>query len=68
MWPPVVLVRIPAGLLISYTMEVQKMEIPENAQRFFYVPKCSPKDRNEGVDKNNHPTVKPTDLMAYLYV
>jgi DNA modification methylase len=33
------------------------------ASRFFYCPKTSKSDRNEG---NNHPTVKPTDLMAYL--
>ena len=37
-----------------------------SAARFFYVPKTSKKDRNEGVEKNNHPTVKPTDLMRYL--
>jgi DNA modification methylase len=69
------------------------------ASRFFYCPKASKKDRNEGCDefeekvstkqfmdgsnnvmhsdgsvrknapilnKNSHPTVKPTDLMAYL--
>ena len=35
------------------------------ASRFFYCPKTSKKDRNEGVG-NNHPTVKPTDLMLYL--
>lgn len=35
------------------------------ASRFFYCPKTSKKDRNEGTD-NNHPTVKPTDLMVYL--
>jgi DNA modification methylase len=33
------------------------------ASRFFYCPKTSKSDRSEG---NNHPTVKPTDLMAYL--
>mgnify|MGYP001245502755 CR=1 FL=1 len=33
------------------------------ASRFFYCPKASKKDRD--VD-NIHPTVKPTDLMAYL--
>ena len=33
--------------------------------RFFYVPKTSKKDRNDGMT-NNHPTVKPTDLMRYL--
>jgi site-specific DNA-methyltransferase (adenine-specific) len=62
------------------------------ASRFFYCPKTSKKDRNEGLEnqpnrilnrvnsggiendpkwapvetKNNHPTVKPTDLMRYL--
>lgn len=63
------------------------------ASRFFYCPKVSKKERNEGVEgedkiikgrdegqdktsiaykarpigrKNIHPTVKPTDLMAYL--
>lgn len=31
--------------------------------RFFYCAKASKKDRSEN---NNHPTVKPTDLMRYL--
>jgi DNA modification methylase len=34
-----------------------------SAARFFYCAKASKRDRNEG---NNHPTVKPTDLMRYL--
>ncbi|WP_405079688.1 DNA-methyltransferase [Pectobacterium carotovorum] len=33
------------------------------ASRFFYCAKASKKDRGSG---NNHPTVKPTDLMRYL--
>lgn len=33
-----------------------------SAARFFYCAKASKKDRGT----NNHPTVKPTDLMAYL--
>jgi site-specific DNA-methyltransferase (adenine-specific) len=39
-----------------------------SAARFFYCAKASPKDRNSGLsDKDNdHPTVKPTDLMRYL--
>jgi DNA modification methylase len=62
-----------------------------SAARFFYCPKASKKDRNEGCEEinaksnmrvnaprcdeesktqtkhgNNHPTVKPTALMAYL--
>jgi len=34
-----------------------------SAARFFYCPKASKSDRGEG---NNHPTVKPTELMRYL--
>ena len=34
-----------------------------SAARFFYCAKASKKDSSEG---NTHPTVKPTDLMAYL--
>ena len=49
-----------------------------SAARFFYCPKASKKDRDEGltnvtgsdgvtiVSRNNHPTVKPTALMQYL--
>ena len=33
-----------------------------SAARFFYCAKCSKKDR----DDSTHPTMKPTDLMAYL--
>lgn len=35
----------------------------EEWRKYFYCPKASKKDRDEG---NIHPTVKPTDLMAYL--
>lgn len=34
-----------------------------SAARFFYCAKATKKDRGEG---NNHPTVKPTELMRYL--
>ena len=34
-----------------------------SAARFFYCAKASKRDRDDG---NGHPTVKPTDLMAYL--
>lgn len=34
-----------------------------SAARFFYCPKTAKRDRGED---NNHPTVKPTDLMRYL--
>jgi len=36
------------------------------ASRFFYVAKASRSEREAGVDKNNHPTVKPIKLMDYL--
>jgi site-specific DNA-methyltransferase (adenine-specific) len=40
-----------------------------SAARFFYCAKASSEDRNAGLsrkERNNHPTVKPTDLMRYL--
>jgi len=40
-----------------------RIESDKSAARFFYCAKSSKKDRGEG---NNHPTVKPFDLMAYL--
>jgi site-specific DNA-methyltransferase (adenine-specific) len=36
------------------------------ASRFFYIAKVSKKERNLGIDKNIHPTVKPISLMYYL--
>lgn len=101
--------RYPANLIHDGSDDVLEL-FPENSGRFFYVPKTSKKDRNEGLDdfeeksiggkgngirrycsqcgvsileshlceceekdwvnpatkKNNHPTVKPTDLMRYL--
>lgn len=36
------------------------------ASRFFYVAKASRAERNKGLDRNIHPTVKPVDLMRYL--
>ncbi|MBH9662032.1 DNA-methyltransferase [Burkholderia multivorans] len=40
-----------------------RVELDKSAARFFYCAKASRADRGEG---NTHPTVKPTDLMAYL--
>lgn len=40
-----------------------------SAARFFYVPKASKADRDEGLPegkRSTHPTVKPTTLMRYL--
>jgi hypothetical protein len=51
----------------SYEMRVQwDKDIPAekgSAARFFYCAKASKADRGQG---NNHPTVKPNDLMRYL--
>jgi site-specific DNA-methyltransferase (adenine-specific) len=37
-----------------------------SASRFFYCAKTNRQDRNAGDTKNDHPTVKPTELMRYL--
>jgi site-specific DNA-methyltransferase (adenine-specific) len=54
--------RFPANLIHDGSDEVLAGFPNENA-RFFYCAKASKRDRGEG---NTHPTVKPTDLMAYL--
>lgn len=53
--------RWPANLIHDGSDE--PTELLGDSARFFYCAKASKKDRGEG---NNHPTVKPTDLMAYL--
>ena len=95
--------RFPANLIHDGSQEVLDLfpetKPNESAARFFYCPKASKKDRNDGCEeledkstcehegrtgqnnsasrpdgserkpalsKNNHPTVKPTALMAYL--
>ncbi len=74
--------RFPANLIHSGEQEVLELfpESGEKSPaRFFYCAKASKKDRDEGVEwmkctgdpseppvANNHPTVKPTALMAYL--
>jgi site-specific DNA-methyltransferase (adenine-specific) len=37
-----------------------------SAARFFYCPKVSRSERHIGTAENNHPTVKPIELMKYL--
>ena len=56
--------RFPANFIHNGSDEVK--DLLEESSRFFYCAKASKKDRNEGLEKNNHPTVKPTDLMRYL--
>lgn len=53
--------RWPANLIHDGSDE--PTEMLGDAARFFYCAKTSKKDRGEA---NTHPTVKPTDLMAYL--
>ena len=53
--------RWPANVIHDGSDEVT--QLTGDAARFFYCAKANKKDREDG---NNHPTVKPTDLMAYL--
>jgi DNA modification methylase len=53
--------RWPANFIHDGSEEV--VGLCGSAARFFYCAKASKRDRDEG---NNHPTVKPTDLMRYL--
>jgi DNA modification methylase/transcriptional regulator with XRE-family HTH domain len=53
--------RWPANLIHDGSEEV--VGLLNDAARFFYCAKASKADRG---DDNNHPTVKPTDLMRYL--
>jgi len=43
-----------------------KMGDSGGASRFFYVAKAGRAERNKGLERNIHPTVKPVDLMRYL--
>lgn len=54
--------RFPANLIHDGSDEVLA-GFPNDNARFFYCAKASKSDRGE---RNIHPTVKPTDLMAYL--
>lgn len=53
--------RWPANLTHDGSQEAA--DVLGAASRFFYCPKTSARDRGTG---NNHPTVKPTELMRYL--
>jgi len=55
--------RWPANVLHDGSAEI--VQGMGEASRFFYTPKACKDDRDDGCD-NNHPTVKPTDLMRYL--
>jgi len=54
----------------SYIDNVLNFEaLPDNIKMtypFIQVPKPAKKEKNMGVDKNNHPTTKPVKLMSYI--
>jgi len=54
--------RWPANVIHDGSAEVLEA-FGGTAARFFYCAKANKKDRGDG---NNHPTVKPTELMRYL--
>jgi len=49
-----------------YPANVMHDGLEQEWARFFYCPKVSKNERDRGLDKNNHPTVKPVELMKYL--
>ena len=53
--------RFPANVMHDGSEVVQ--DVFGDKSRYFYCAKASKKDREDG---NNHPTVKPTELMRYL--
>jgi site-specific DNA-methyltransferase (adenine-specific) len=56
------------GEFSSFSFEGRKGDTG-GASRFFYTAKASKSDRNAGLppgEENDHPTVKPTDLMGWL--
>lgn len=56
--------RHPSNVLHDGSNEVLNL-LPEGADRFFYCAKASKKEKSYPV-KNNHPTVKPLELIKYL--
>ncbi|EKN3487021.1 DNA-methyltransferase [Yersinia enterocolitica] len=61
-WPANLIHDGSDAVLAMFPDTSQQIEI-SSASRFFYCAKASKKDRGEG---NNHPCVKPTELMRYL--
>ncbi|MEQ5271312.1 DNA-methyltransferase [Klebsiella michiganensis] len=61
-WPANLIHDSSDAVLAWFRDSPQQVEI-SSASRFFYCAKASRKDRGEG---NNHPCVKPTELMRYL--
>jgi DNA modification methylase len=59
--------RFPANIIFDEEAgEILNEQSKTNASRFFYCSKTSKAERNEGLENNKHPTVKPIALMKYL--
>jgi len=58
--------RWPANILLDEEAAALLDEQSGGASRFFYVAKAGRAERNFGLGRNIHPTVKPVDLMRYL--
>jgi site-specific DNA-methyltransferase (adenine-specific) len=54
--------RYPANVILDEEIA----DLLGDKQRFFYCSKANKSERDAGVDRNTHPTVKPIDLMRYL--
>ena len=63
--PKTVQGRFPANVMLDEEAGKILNEQVKEANRFFYCPKVSKKERN-AAGKNTHPTVKPIALMKYL--
>jgi site-specific DNA-methyltransferase (adenine-specific) len=58
--------RFPANIIFDEEAAKLLDEQSNNTSRFFYQTKVSKAERNIGIETNNHPTVKPINLMTYL--
>jgi len=58
--------RFPSNIILSEEAAENLDQHQKDTSKFFYVAKPSKKEKDLGIDKNNHPTVKPIKLMEYL--
>ncbi len=60
--------RFPSNMIIDEEVgEMIDIQAPNTVgSRFFYCPKPTKKEKNEGMENNTHTTIKPIKLMEYL--
>jgi DNA modification methylase len=58
--------RFPANIILSEEAAENLDGHQKDTSRYFYVVKPSKKEKTMGLEKNNHPTVKPIKLMEYI--